>query len=469
MNLMHTEKSPAKKKTVRDRKGIEYQLTHKIGSGGQGSVWQVQGGATAAKLLNSTHRGRREQLNHRLAFVRRLDLKGLSIAQPLETLAEPHCGYVMRFLRGMVPVTQLYQPGDSEIMSPSWYIQTGGLKRRLNLMAKLAYLLARIHSKGLIYGDISAENVFISESTEHDEVWLIDPDNLHYQSQASGSEHCTYTPGFGAPELVGATGCSSSLSDNYSFAVLCFKALSLVHPFLGDHVNEGDPELEEAAFTGKMPWIEDPEDSLNQTSHGVPREWILSPRLRMLFNQAFGPGRLEPTHRPSAQAWAEALATAANLTLQCANCSASFYLNRKECPYCQNPPLPYCQFHSLLWSPQNKGPYLTPKNKPKAMAQVVILENDQYQVTRQFAYGSIADSRDEAIADITFTGNRLKIMFPENPAKSIRLVQGGKVIPFSGLTTEIALASKRQSLEMHFGQDDEEHYYLVFGIKGTRS
>lgn len=103
------------------------------------------------------------------------------------------------------------------------------------------------------------------------------------------------------------------------------------------------------------------------------------------------------------------------------------------------------------------------------MAQVVILENDQYQVTRQFAYGSIADSRDEAIADITFTGNRLKIMFPENPAKSIRLVQGGKVIPFSGLTTEIALASKRQSLEMHFGQDDEEHYYLVFGIKGTRS
>lgn len=470
---MNTKSPPAElrdqRKSVRDRKGTQYELTEKIGQGGQGVVWRIRGGTLAAKLLRNASKNDREVLTQRLAFVRRLDLKGLAIARPLETLDPPHCGYVMQFLRDMVPVSRLFDPGKGKVMAPEWYHQTGGLKRRLRLMAKVARLLGRLHAKGLIYGDLSAENVFISENPAHDEVWMIDADNLEYQSQPSGSERCTYTPGFGAPELVSGRGCSSSLSDNYAFAVLCFKVLSLVHPFLGDYVNEGEPELEEAAFAGEIPWIEDPDDATNRTGHGVPREWVLSNRLRALFEKAFGVGRQDRLKRPSAEAWADVLETAAHMTLECPKCSASYYFNQPQCPYCQHKPPAFCQFYSFLWDPKTQEPFLAPNKKPKPLGQAVISENDKYEITHAIGFGSEAENRDDVICTLLAVGNRLELLHPNGLPEPVRLLQGGKSILAHGKQTGVTLGGRGGSFEMHFGPKDQAHRYLLFEVKGTRS
>lgn len=455
--------------TVRDRKGTTYQLIQKIGRGGQGTVWRVKGGNLAAKLLPRGSNSQRELLSQRLAFVRRLDLQGLSIAKPLETLDPPYCGYVMQFLRDMMPVSRLFSATGGQELTPAWYQGTGGVKRRLRLMASLARLMARIHARGLIYGDLSPENAFISESSAHNEVWLIDADNLDYQSQPSGSKRCPYTPGYGAPEVVNGTGCTTSLSDNYSFAILCFRVLSLVHPFLGDHVNDGEPELEEAAFAGGIPWIEDPEHDLNRTGHGVPRQWVLSPRVRNLFERTFGDGRTDRTKRPSAAEWADTLEVAANSTLTCPKCSGSFYFNQRTCPYCKNPAPSFCQSYLFLWDPKEKRAIRTPQRKPKLFGHSVISNDDPYQVTKGVAYGSEAENRDEVLCAIRAVGERLEIHHPDGLPESVRLLQGDMLIRLTGKQTDVALSERLGSLEMHFGTTEESHYFLFFGIRGVAS
>lgn len=52
------------------------------------------------------------------------------------------------------------------------YYQTGGLRRRLMALYKCSALIARLHSAGLVYGDISPANAYISENQDLTEVWV---------------------------------------------------------------------------------------------------------------------------------------------------------------------------------------------------------------------------------------------------------------------------------------------------------
>ena len=100
------------------------------------------------------------------------------------------------------------------------YYKTGGLRRRLNALFKCASLLARLHGNGMVYGDISPNNIFISEGLEDPSVWLIDADNIRFEITAGGS--VVYTPKYGAPELVQGKDGGRPASDCHAFAVVAF-------------------------------------------------------------------------------------------------------------------------------------------------------------------------------------------------------------------------------------------------------
>jgi serine/threonine protein kinase len=220
--------------------------------------------------------------------------------------------------------------GESSVVD--WYMSTGGLRRRLRLLARLARALAEIHGMGLAYGDPSPGNVLISETPDSDDVFLIDCDNLRYSTNPE--EVKLYTPGYGAPELVSSRSGFNTLTDAHAFAVIAFRLLCLTHPLIGDSVANGDPGLEEAAYRGELPWIEHATDDSNRSSLGVDRAMVLSKNLRRLLSITFGEGLSDPTKRPGMAHWVEVLQTAAAVTINCSGCDWSYYYASRACPIC---------------------------------------------------------------------------------------------------------------------------------------
>lgn len=335
-------------KRVTSVRGTRYVLGSELGRGGQGAVFAVDGEQLAVKLLADSSATRLDALRRQLAEVGRLPLDGLPIARPIEQLRPPDVGYVMERLTGMQPLRALLCPPQGTTGVSSWYAGSGGLRRRLRLCAHLADVMAQLHGRGLVYVDPSPANVFVSEDLGRYEVRLIDADNLR-PSTTPGQ--VLYTPPYGAPEIVRDGRPASSLSDAHAFAVMAFETLALVHPLIGDLVNDGEPELEDEALAGGLPWIDDPEDDRNRASHGLPRDLVLSRSLRADFQQAFGPGLRAPALRPGMSRWAEHLHRAADRTLTCPSCTSSYFSDKAQCPWCHAPRPTFVMVALLLWDP----------------------------------------------------------------------------------------------------------------------
>lgn len=332
---------------VVDESGAVHTLSKKIGTGGQGEVWLAEGGRRIVKLLKA--RFDAEALRRQFAFVRRLDLGGLHVARPIAVLKPPHVGYVAEFLGDMMPIKVLMEAPDSDLLH--WHINTGGLRRRLRLLAHAGEALLGLHARGVVYADVSHKNVFVSEPVHATEAWLIDLDNL---SHASDPQNVIYTPGYGAPEVVaGSAGCTS-LSDAWAFAVLVWNTLTLTHPFIGDLVNDGEPELEEEAFAGLLPWTGHSADDRNRCSTGLPAELVLASKLMELARKTFEEGITDRKRRTSVSDWVDRLHATADQTVTCPGCSGGYLVTELVCPWCDEPRPPVAPVRIARWQP-DKG------------------------------------------------------------------------------------------------------------------
>ena len=295
----------------------------------------------------------------------------------------------MQLLSEMVPFSHFWLDGKSAEKIgpgdiPAWlsempeneakkivhYYRTGGLRRRLHTLYKCASLLARLHGNGMVYGDISPNNIFISEGLDDSAVWLIDADNIRFEITAGGS--VVYTPKYGAPELVQGKDGGRPSSDCHAFAVVAFYLLSLIHPFVGkkvDGTDEGDwadeendgEDVEDKAYAGLFPWVDDQDDDSNSSDSGLPRSLLLTEKLISLFEGTFGPGRTSPLLRPTIYHWPEALAQAADMTVTCPGCSMNYYYDfihpeteDHNCPYCKKQRPQVLILESYRWNGPDK-------------------------------------------------------------------------------------------------------------------
>lgn len=258
--------STARGQVVTDLEGRRYTLARLIGQGGQGEVFEVKEGRLAVKLLRSTSETERQRIRCCIQAVKRLDLDGIPIASPIAVLRPPHVGYLMQLAAGMDSLRGMMNPPSDGRSISKWYLATGGLRVRLRRIATVFEVFTRLHGRGLVYGDPSPQNILFASDGEHPRAFLIDADNLHVQGRPNTS--AVFTPGYGAPELIcGGTG-PDTLTDAFALSVIAFELLTLVHPFVGDLIHDGEPELEEAAFSGQMPWIEHDSDPRNRCSRG---------------------------------------------------------------------------------------------------------------------------------------------------------------------------------------------------------
>ena len=206
-----------------------------------------------------------------------------------------------------------------------------------------------LHSKGLAYCDLSPNNVFISEKEDLDNVFLIDLDNLRYKTSILNN---IYTPSFGAPEIISNRGPNTTMSDSFSFAVMAYELLTLNHPLMGDYVSEAEPEVEEQALAGQLPWVEDSNDNINHRTTGLPSEKVMPGKLLDLFRRNFESGLNNPVERPTMAEWYDMLNLALNELLKCGNSTCGLrypFNNFEECSFCGYSPQKVTRIQMRRW------------------------------------------------------------------------------------------------------------------------
>jgi len=456
-------------KVVTDQNGVKYELTEKLGVGGQGVVYAVKGGRLAVKIVFVSGTKRREMLRNQLMHVRRLSISDLPLAKPLEMLRPPHTGYVMELVSGMEPIKKLITPSKNEVPNSDWYLKTGGLRRRLLILGGAANILSQLHGKGLAYSDPSPNNIFVSDDDDYYKVWFIDIDNLVYESTPS-SNKWIYTPGYAAPEIVNGKSGITTLSDVYAFAIIAFQVLALAHPFIGDMVNDGVPELEENAFAGLLPWIDDPSDDQNRASFGIPRDLVFSKRLLELFQSSFTSGRFAPNERPGASEWAERLYAAADATIICRECTSTYFYNQSNCPWCDSFRPVTLLFVFYLWDPDlgiEGGLIHQPKNGKKSPVIVghgVMSNSETYTITYRQAFGNYGNDSDKSLIKIKLVKDNVVLKSLNGKTYQLEIARN-KETTISDIPQHFKFTPGQDSPSLHLGSKDRRHRVLSFVYK----
>lgn len=455
---------------VVDARKNRYELGRCLGEGGQGVVFEVKGGKLAAKLLRTRDASQVRTLENQMHFLRSLDLAGIPIAQPEAVIVHPAPGYLMRLLADMGPLQEVMSPPPAKVGSNArWYQETGGLRRRLRICARTARAISLLHAKGLCYGDVSPHNVYVSKAVVNDHVVLIDADNLRYACDPAN--RALYTPGYGAPEVVKGLSMASSLADAHALAVTVFRVLTLAHPLIGDMVEEGEPELEERALRGDVPWIDNPHDRANASSRGIPRERVMSEATVRLAARTFGEGLRAATSRPSAGEWADVLERAALNCVRCKACDSTFLRTARSCPWCGGIRPLYLQGRIRLWDPaasEQKGGYvLGPDKRDVVVASFVVMPDEGVVLDRSLVRDVSAHQASQPCLQVGFDGKRLslacrdaassmQVHVPQGPA----LTLGDRVLEFR---------SEIPHLTIHVGDARSVHRVVDFRIEQERS
>ena len=361
-----------------DERGNIHYLKDELARGGQGVVYRTGDPDLAIKqpLDGNGNPDTSTDVRSTFSRVRTLCLpKDIPISLPLVILRDKP-GYVMKLLDGMKSFGGFFLDGvqREELTSkefPEWltgipdrkfaqdllyYAQTGATRSRLYALYKCAAILARLHNSGIVYGDVSVNNVFIDENIFKGDGFpcrcsLIDADNLRLEIKTGG--RTVYTPHLGAPEIVQGKDASRPRTDCWAFSVMAFQMLALCHPFIGKKVLEPDDDAgwdadppadgmpadpDEQAYAGYLPFVDDQDDDSNALpGGGLPRMLVLTPQLQKLFQATLGIGRVRPHQRPSMMFWANELARAFDCSIVCPSCGMSYFSTPdfENCPYCQ--------------------------------------------------------------------------------------------------------------------------------------
>ncbi len=306
--------------------GRPLALGRKLGEGGEGAVWTVEGEPQlCAKIWN-------DKADWTANAEKAGEIIGLYTPDRAEIAAWPQelvrdgqgrvRGFLMEKLEGWMPAYRGYQTKSRRQWLPS--AKFGFLVR---LARNVSACVERIHSAEMVIGDINESNLLINGRAL---AKMIDVDS--FQISVDGRVYpCEVAkPEYMAPELlrepeIGRT----AEQDLFSLAVLLFQILSFGrHPFAG-RPREGDPvELETAVLRGWYAYASGP----LIPPPGMDLSW-LTDEVRSLFEAALT-SRAED--RPRASDWHAALRRLEDSLTACsANEAHEFPAEAEACPFCR--------------------------------------------------------------------------------------------------------------------------------------
>jgi serine/threonine protein kinase len=241
--------------------------------------------------------------------------------------------------------------------------EIGDLKNYLRICIKLCDVLIQMHQCGIFFADFSYKNILIDPISG--DICLRGYDSIVFEDTHPPYE-VLYTPDFTAPEIIATQDLDrddpnrksqSILTNRHSLAVFIYMLLLHRHPLKGGNCfGTEDPILEDNLMMGaKALFIEHPTDKANRLKPNQidPKEqpWadinkipytLYGPLLKTHFDRAFIDGLHNPTQRPDAEEWKEALIKTDDLLQPCPSttCEQKWFVLDNEfnfkCLFCEN-------------------------------------------------------------------------------------------------------------------------------------
>lgn len=340
--------------------GNVFGIDKELSSGGQGIVYKTK---EPNVLLKIEWNPQSKKININTGDNEKFDeIRLLPIPQNTnvtlpQSILKDCVGYSMRMLDDMISFEDAFRYGDDGYRNvwleefgnsnPEFvkgfgnYISTGGKRRRIAAFLNVAGILSVIHTRGLVYCDLSDKNMYISSSQDRNIVWMIDVDNINYISVTS-KRNGIFSPGYVAPEVLRGKG-NTFYSDIFSFAIALFWNLTGQHPFVGPQLEE---KLEEEDFISgteetfacgcDVSWIRDEEENKNYSDTPIPYELLVGEKLHHCFKKTFSrTGRHKRITRPTMMEWGEALALELDTSIKCKKCEMEYDpMRNNSCPWC---------------------------------------------------------------------------------------------------------------------------------------
>jgi len=214
-------------------------LTTKFSFGGEANIYEV-GKSKVAKIYKRLKDGKDFKVNIRnkmLKIKRLIELftetgnvisEKLKIIFPEQFVIDKRTrqinGYIMEKAVNIKPMKMLL---DKK------YVREIGWDNKdiLEVLIIVGEALEFLHSKGMYIGDVSGSNIAFCLDKK---VYIYDTDSFGFEIDDLNS--CVFTPDYLDPlAITGGAHNTSCLSDWYSYAIIVFMSLTMMHPFQGTY------------------------------------------------------------------------------------------------------------------------------------------------------------------------------------------------------------------------------------------
>ncbi|MFE3188022.1 hypothetical protein ACFXHA_03380 [Nocardia sp. NPDC059240] len=248
-------------------------------------------------------------------------------------------GFLMPIVDGK-KITTLFDPvGRADAVDdPTWRVL-------LAVAARTARLLDMLHEAGIVVGDVSPSNVLVTRTghvtlIDCDAVQFIDPKNDRlYPNTKLTPEYAPPTASIGGHDRLTAA------HDDFGLAIMvCQMLMEGDHPYEGV-LTDADPDAPDPGIPENIQQRNNrilTPDRFVEVSGGLPAT-VLPPEVRKLAETCFAAGYSNPTARPTAREWAEALDRAGYQLIGCEKDDNHVYhTSLTACPWCTDiiPPRP---------------------------------------------------------------------------------------------------------------------------------
>jgi len=323
--------------TFYDSHGKSIRLGRRVGSGGEGDVYELSSSptTTVAKIYKKPLEEHKQEKLRLMAQGCNDELEAIS-AWPTDVLTSrpggPVVGFLMPRITDAEPIHKVYGPTHRKETFPhaDWRFLIRAAKN-------LAAAFCVIHKYGYVVGDVNEGNILVNDTAC---VRLIDCDSFQVPSRDQlyycevGVAH--FTP----PELQKSGNYRlerTQNQDNFGLAVLVFQLLFLGrHPYAGVYSGREDMPIEKAIAEFRFPYGKNARARLMSPPPNSVGLGIVPGGIAELFERAFSEAGMRDSGRPTAEEWWDALDPFEGRLRQCSRDRVHHhYAGLSSCPWCR--------------------------------------------------------------------------------------------------------------------------------------